>query len=271
MVSMRLSQSPAVRAAARLVELVRRGDEIRKSGDGFDPWHHAALVRAAEAGDEGARQLLAEAFARYREARERYHGGLVRSPEEQIIGTMECLSSREAIERGDGTALMRCVELCAAHGLVMPGWLAGAFVDRTVRVTMGEFKSWDEAFGPPYPKGTNIAGVRARRVYGAWAYRVAASILADDPNRPLDRGFYEEVGERIGRSHSEVSKLMKAYLGEAPGLYPQLSYIRERCLEGMSVAAAMCRWSDESFLAELRRQGLEQGSDGSITEAPEKR
>ena len=119
---------------------------------------------------------------------------------------------RPSIERGDGFAVLDAVSRCALHGLVIPDWLAREYLRRYRAVQHCRVRSWDEAFGRPYPPGTNIAARRR-----AQKNRIAASlafhdILISDPARTVDKGLFEEIGKRIGEGATRAEDLYREAL-----------------------------------------------------------
>jgi hypothetical protein len=77
----------------------------------------------------------------------------------------------------------------------MPEWLRFAFVDAYESATgRYEIKSWNDAFGQPHPKGTQLEKEKLRRrvIERVWALKV------EDPERPIDRGLFEQIGEELG-------------------------------------------------------------------------
>jgi hypothetical protein len=65
--------------------------------------------------------------------------------------------ARQKFEAGDNTVILKWMFFCTANHIQPPEWLALAFCIRAC--SPEEFETWDDAFGPPMPKGTK----RARR------------------------------------------------------------------------------------------------------------
>lgn len=70
---------------------------------------------------------------------------------------------KQGVLAGDGHAVMAAVTRCAHQRLLMPDWLAEAFVARAEPVLNAAVGSWDEAFGLPYPKRARLHTIRLRR------------------------------------------------------------------------------------------------------------
>jgi hypothetical protein len=176
-------------------------------------------------------------------ADEAWTGPLQRRPLFQLFAAMQCLALRPEIESGDGGTVLEAVAHCATHGLVMPAWLAGAFVGRYQRVVMGECKEWSdaEAFGRALRDGENVAGVHARRQLAPWAYETATRILLKDPKTKIEKPLYEEIGRKIGKSATRVQELIAEYLRD--GHYPPLSFVKDRLQENPDLAYVLIAWN----------------------------
>lgn len=121
------------------------------------------------------------------------------SPLFQWVAAEEIKASRQAIEEGDGFAVLACIRKCVTHGLVAPEWLAYAFNRRYDAVVNFRAKSWDdpEAFGPPNKKHVRLAAERKRLVTEYQVWNMARDILAREPDAPIDAGFFERIGKAI--------------------------------------------------------------------------
>jgi len=172
---------------------------------------------------------------------------------------------RSAVEDGDGGAVLEAVAACLAHGLVAPGWLASAFVLRVDRVAVGDAKSWaaPEVFGHAIPAGQNVSGVHTRQQLGPRAYDAALQLIADDPERPIDKGFFESVGKLIGRGATAAETLVREHVASGSGAWPALAELKPflNDAEG-KLEPAWAAWSDAKSLAVWRAAG---GSDDGWT------
>jgi hypothetical protein len=159
----------------------------------------------------------------------------------------ECLRLRTKIDAGDGGAVLDAVGHCAEHQLVIPEWLADEYLRRHGAVGRGRAKDWndEQAFGRAYPKGTNIAGVRARVEDAPAAYMVAAKLLAEDPARPFDAGFYEDVGARVGVGKTRAQELLAMAMKDERYAWPTLAQLRAKLTAGLDLAASFRELSDE--------------------------
>jgi len=108
--------------------------------------------------------------------------------------------------------------VCAVHDLVAPDWLARAYLRGFRTVVNCEARSWDEAFGAPFPKGTNIAAARRARRNRVAVAVAFSDILQRDPSRPVDKALWEEIGARIGEGATRAEELYREALRMGAGL-----------------------------------------------------
>lgn len=111
----------------------------------------------------------------------------------------------KAFAAGDRGALMAALRVCANHDLPMPQWLSKAYIRSYDQVLTCRVKSWDEAFGAPFPKGANLNALRKRREL---RYRIGLAVLnriQRYPDMPIDKGLFEAVGKEfnVGASLAE--------------------------------------------------------------------
>ncbi len=118
----------------------------------------------------------------------------------QYVAVRDCAGLRPLIEAGSGRAVLEAVSICALRGLVMPDWLASAFLLRFRAVTQSRAASWDDplSFGRPYPKGTNIQAQRKAFRLSVRVYNEVVSIRRKEPMTPIDKGLFERVGKPLG-------------------------------------------------------------------------
>ena len=265
--------SPAARAAHRLVTLIRACEGVGDDSAGFDPWPVAlAEARMHAATDEGESAIQAAVLAwrplheAAKAAEASYSGPLLRSPELKRMAALNCIDNhREHVLAGDGGAVLDAIAACASHGVVIPAWLAAEFVTRQQRVVRGLCKDWSDpsAFGRYHDEGANAAGIRAATIFGPWAYQVACELLERDPSRALSRdGLYDEVGERIKRSHSQAFALIRDHVASTSEVNPPLDYVRSGLAQGLTLGQVFSRFGTERYDAWLLARGYRPGADG---------
>lgn len=270
------TKSPSERASARLVGLIRKtGTQAGESGQ-FDPWQHAeiefkfrALQNTPAPASEADKAVVLE-YSRREDienaADNAWAGPLLHRPKFQVMAAKKCLEKQKDIESGDGFSVMESVAQCAAHGLVLPAWLAASFIERYERVLSGASKGWGEsdAFGSVVPKGQNIARVVANAKFKPWAYEVALELLADHPQRPIDAGFFEDVGEQIGRKSTTVQALIKHHCSD--GLFAPLKYVKDELLTGKTLEEVVSNWGHIQHELSLKKMDFEHDSLGNLVE-----
>ncbi len=118
----------------------------------------------------------------------------------QYVAVRDCAALRPSIEAGSGRAVLEAVSICALRGLVMPDWLASAFLKRYRAVTHARAASWDDtlSFGRPYPKGTNIQARHKAFRLMFHVYNEVSLIRQKEPWTPIDKGLFERVGGPLG-------------------------------------------------------------------------
>lgn len=109
------------------------------------------------------------------------------------------LEAREqAYRSGDKSALASAIQICATCERPLPQWVARAFARGYSTLATFQAKSWDEILGEPHPKGTQLAAKHARWRDSFGIYESVIKIIESDPNRSIDAGLFEEVGEKFG-------------------------------------------------------------------------
>lgn len=137
-------------------------------------------------------------------------------PVSQLFGRLALEDERARFAAGDRVALLAAIRECARCGLPMPEWVAVAFIRSYDRVLNCRVKSWDDAFGAPFPKGAHLNALRKRREL---RFAVGLAVLhrvQRDPSTPIDKGLFEAVGDEFGVGASQAEELY--YSAVARGL-----------------------------------------------------
>ena len=58
---------------------------------------------------------------------------------------------------------MHALYFCNRAGIVPPAWVREAFCAAYVKVAAAKVRSWDEAFGKPYPKNAKLTGLQSSK------------------------------------------------------------------------------------------------------------
>jgi hypothetical protein len=103
---------------------------------------------------------------------------------------------RRDLEKGDRSALLQMVYHAAQHRRPLPEWAAEAFPIAYTWVMRGSARTWDDAFGPPFPAGTHIHKLKLEsRRYEV--YQLVQEIHRDE-GCPIDDELFERVGREMG-------------------------------------------------------------------------
>jgi hypothetical protein len=108
---------------------------------------------------------------------------------------------------GDRFALMYAIRVCANHDLLMPLWVALAYIEGFDQVNHYRADSWDTAFGRPFPKGGHLARARQRHMHRPQVYVRVMEILKSEEGATIDDGLFERVGKELGISKTLCSEL----------------------------------------------------------------
>ena len=106
-----------------------------------------------------------------------------------IYETLE--EARKEFEAGDYEVILKSMRLCARQRVQPPDWLISAFCDRVE--SPENFKTWDDAFGPPMPKGTKQA---AREEKKSWV-RLALKIRELKTRGIRGEALYEQAAKEL--------------------------------------------------------------------------
>lgn len=154
----------------------------------FDPWT-ATRENALRAALQGAPEDAGNLVARWAAAQR------LRGSESRIASL-------------NGGEILDLVAECAAHGLVIPSWLAAEFLDRYGLVRGFHAKSWDEAFGKPFPKSARLTSMRKRQERMRRLSKLVMGFVLSSPRAKLDP-MWVEWGELLGVSSKEAQKIYK--------------------------------------------------------------
>lgn len=144
-------------------------------------------------------------------AQERFRakGGKVRGPFFEWVALHELDELEKRFDAGDRWALMLGIRKCANFDLVMPEWLACAYIKAFDTVNNHRVKSWDDVFGPPLTKGAQLSARRKKREKSVHVWNeVQSHLLAEqvwnektrqwESARPIDDELFTKVGEKLG-------------------------------------------------------------------------
>lgn len=129
----------------------------------------------------------------------------------QCVAAHELTASKDRIVAGDGDGfgVLQAVAKCAVADLVMPDWLAKAFLKRFRAVQQCKVDSWDakESFGRPYPKGTQISALHRKQNNRVRVILAVSDAVNRNPEQVIDVAFWEEIGQLVGEGKTNAQKL----------------------------------------------------------------
>ena len=137
----------------------------------------------------------------------------------QLVAVNTCNDLRpliEADQANSGGAVLEAVFMCARNGLVMPDWLATAFMVRYCAVTHFHAASWDSplSFGRHHPKGTRLAAELKRFKFQSQVALRITLIRHDEPGTPIDKNLFERVGKPFGLGATLTEDYYYTYVRE---------------------------------------------------------
>lgn len=158
---------------------------------------------------------------------------------------------RDAYEKNPLYGMSRCVHA----RMLPPDWLAAAFQRGVYKVSGLRARTWDEAFGPARSKSFPFA---ARQRLPKERRHLRAAIfqaLLEDPRRPIDAGFWEEVAERATGAGCPMGKTKAEEIYGRDRRSQSIQDVRDM-LAVLSVASHMraanrSRPIDDVFFAEV--------------------
>ncbi|MFL9905313.1 hypothetical protein [Paraburkholderia sp. RL17-337-BIB-A] len=123
--------------------------------------------------------------------------------DEAILRYMEM--AREHFEKGERSALIETVYLCARFQAVMPDWAADALLDAQGRLNQGQLKDFNEAFGWDGPS-------QSMRERAARRARIEKDVLLELQNTRLDGAslspddMFDRVCDGLSKRGIEASR-----------------------------------------------------------------
>jgi hypothetical protein len=118
-----------------------------------------------------------------------------------LVEVLEIL--KEKFDGGNKSALLYAIYHCCLMKRPLAEWLRLAFLHAYEAHARFEIRSWDEVFDPPVPKSTRLEKEKLRRlvIERVW------TLKTENPETPIDRGLFDQIGEELGFSGSTVDGL----------------------------------------------------------------
>lgn len=127
-------------------------------------------------------------------------------PIAQWLGLKSLEKCHSRYESGDKLELMRAIRICANHDLVMPEWVWKGYITAFDTVLGARAKSWDDVFGMPWPKGTNLNAVRKKRDLKFAVWNEVCDIRQRSPETPIDVELFAQVGRKFNLGKTLASE-----------------------------------------------------------------
>jgi hypothetical protein len=114
---------------------------------------------------------------------------------------------KRQFEAGDKSVLLYAVYQCLEMKRPLPEWARIAFLDVCEAVERFEIKSWDDAFGRPFPKSTHLKAEK-RKEQLRWTIMAHVKNLKAEGGR-IDKELFDKIGWRLNPklSGTTVSKI----------------------------------------------------------------
>ena len=123
------------------------------------------------------------------------------------MAAQDLKSCCERYKNGDKAAIIEGLYLCTQHGLTTPRWLATAFFRAYHEVKGFKAKSWDDVFGKPHARGMHLTSKADMEGKLIPIFMRIRDIKKKNPEKPIDEGFFEEIGKEFQISGSLANKI----------------------------------------------------------------
>jgi len=115
--------------------------------------------------------------------------------------------SEKRLREGDKTALLDVLFYYVIRGIRIPAWVTVKFYNAYSEVYDGHARTWDDAFGPPWPR-RHRGDLRARKALAAPIIQCVEELRK---TQPVDEALFEEVAKRVGAGSRQVRELYYAF------------------------------------------------------------
>jgi hypothetical protein len=112
-----------------------------------------------------------------------------------------CDRAEQKFKAGDKSQLLLAMKDCLELRGPIPQWAQDAFLEAYYILP----KSWDDVFGPPIPKGTNLEAARRKSKIGLQLYLEVKRLNAE--GTPIDDGLFETVGKQFSVSGGTAKRM----------------------------------------------------------------
>jgi hypothetical protein len=130
----------------------------------------------------------------------------LRGPSSQWNSINNIKTCKKQYLDGDKGAALYALHLCMLDNLPPPKWVQKAFIQAYQTINSYNAKSWDEVFGRPYPKNTQLKARQKRRELSASVYHRISHKLSENPNIPIDEFLFQTVADELNLYKTQVSE-----------------------------------------------------------------
>ena len=121
-----------------------------------------------------------------------------RGPLCRWIGARKLKDIYEMYKAGNNQAILEALHICSFNSLPIPRWCEMAFLSSYRKVKFYRAKSWDDVFGCPHAKGTNLYAKGKERDFRRKVVKRIEEIRRNEPSTPIDGALFERVGLEFG-------------------------------------------------------------------------
>jgi len=120
-----------------------------------------------------------------------------RGPFWRWTGSKELKELYELYRTGNNAAIIEALFVCSINSLPIPRWCEMAYLASYRKVRHYKAKNWDDVFGRPHPKWTQLGVRRQEREKSLLVYHRIENIRKEDPSIPIDAALFERVGKEF--------------------------------------------------------------------------
>jgi hypothetical protein len=138
------------------------------------------------------------------------------SPKEQLeaFAKRQIAICERAFGDGNQRAALDAIFYAFAFECMPPKWAMDYYRANYVKIMDFQAKSLDEAFGKPFPKGTNINAKRKYQQLRIAVLETVMRIKGREPDLPFGDILFEEVGNIHGISKTVASEIYYKFMKE---------------------------------------------------------
>lgn len=137
--------------------------------------------------------------------------GRVRGPFNAWSSARRLKECDERFKQGEKQAVLDGMYFCLLDDLPVPDWLSVAFIGAYLSVVLYEAKGWNDVFGNPHKKGSNLSARSKRLDLAPKLFMLAAEVLRTYPDTVIDEGFYAGVGKEFNVGKTLAQEYISYY------------------------------------------------------------